>query len=316
MHRVIVALVMCLVSSPVNGEEKESAWFFENYLPAAQKLANAYAECTVDVSETVSNDKSPDYNTATFHFAYDGTRRKYDRTLISHHGDSTYERTRTVVASPEISFSIYTKQGKSPLLQQVDRSELGFSEASRTIDSAALEAIYAPFALYGKTVAEWLRSKDFKIKSIREEADHVRLTFQIANNEFNAEGWATFRPTLLWVIDRWEMSVQMKKPSGQTFRVASALTYADGDPVPALTGLTTTTFHPNRTVTDKLLVNMMRFGAAPPREFKLSSYGYDDRIAMPASIGTSLWFWLAIGGVACLLAAFAIRQLRAKLAAK
>lgn len=311
----IITLAIALLASPARGQELDAAWFKANYLPAAQKLEKAYGECTAEVSETVTNDKSDDYNEATYHFAYDGARRKFDRTIVSHKGGTTYERSKTIVASPEVSFSVFTKQGKDPLLQRVNRSPLGFARATESIDRDAFESIYAPFAVFEEPVSRSLTDKDFEIEGVTRDGDRVRLKFSRKKDDFQASGWVDFLPDLQWVIDRWEMSCKTVRPTEYRYRMVSALSYRHGDPVPALTGWTTTTYDPDRTSTDKLVVDKLTFAAAPASEFKLSSYGYDDRIGLRPSALKSLWFWLAVAGVACLVTAFVVRKVVARRAA-
>ena len=57
------------------------------------------------------------------------------------------------------------------------------------------------------------------------------------------------------------------------------MSYGNDAPVPALTGLMATTYHPDRTDSDKVVVDDLTFATVPASEFKLSNYGYDDRIA-------------------------------------
>jgi hypothetical protein len=304
-----------LLASPAPGQELDAAWFKANYLPAAQKLEKAYGECSAKLSETVTNDKSDDFNKATSNFAFDGTRRKYDGMTESHKDGSTTKRSRAIVASLEVSFSVLTKQEKGPLLEQVNRSPLGFAQATAQIDGVAGDSIYAPFAFLGERVSSWMKHKGFEIKSVKQEGDRVRLDFHCRDNDREYNGWVAFLRDRQWVIDAWDVALKMNpgKTDEYSWRYATSVSYGGDDPVPTLTGMTAIAYHPNRTVTEKMVVDELTFVAAPASEFKLSHYGYDDRIGTPQAGGIhSLWFWLAVGGVACLLAAFAIRQIMAK----
>jgi hypothetical protein len=304
----VIAIAIGLLASPAQGQELDAAWFKANYLPAAEKLEQAYGQCTAEVTETVTNDKSDDYNQATYHFAFNGSRRKFDRKIENHKQGSIVGFSRTIVASPEVTFRVLTRREHGPLLESVDRSSMEFAQATESIDRDACDSIYAPFALFEEPVSRSLADKDFEIQEVHREGDRVRLKFSLKKQDFQETGWVDFLPERQWVIDRWEVSRKTVKPPEYTCRLISELSYADGDPVPALSGWTTTTYDPVRTDTDKLVVDKLTFAAAPRSEFKLSRYGYDDRIATPASVGKSLWFWLAITGAICLLTAFGLRM--------
>jgi hypothetical protein len=304
----VIAIAIGLLASLAQGQELDAAWFKANYLPAAEKLEKAYGQCTAEVTETVSNDKSVDYNQATYHFAFNGSRRKFDRKIENHKQGSIVGFSRTIVASPEVSFRVLTRREHGPLLESVDRSSMGFVQATESIDRDAFDSICVPFALFERPVSRSLADKDFEIQEVHRDGDRVRLKFSLKKQDFEATGWVDFLPERQWVIDRWEISRKTFKPTEYSYRMISALSYGDGGPVPALTGWTTTTYDPVRTETDKLVVDKLTFAAAPASEFKLSGYGYDDRIATPGGVGKSLWFWLAITGAICVLTAFAVRM--------
>lgn len=310
----IIVLAIGLLASPARGQELDAAWFKANYLPAAQKLDKAYSECSAKVSETGTNDKSDDYNKATFSFAFDGTRRKFDRTIESREKGSTNKWSRSIVASPEVSFMVLRKHEGEPLLERVNRSSMGFARATARIDEEAGDSIYAPFALLGERVSGWMKHKGFEINSVKQEGDRVRLDFHCNDREADRDyaGWISFLPNRQWVIDGWDITIKMTKPKEYSWRYATSVQYGDDVPVPAVTGMTMIGYHPDRTDTNKMVVDELSFAAASKSEFKLSNYGYDDRIGLPASSFRSLWFWLAAMGTACLLAAFAIRRIMSK----
>jgi hypothetical protein len=309
----VIVFAMGLLASPARGQELDAAWFKANYLPAAQKLEKFYGECSAKVTETGTNDKSDELIKATFSFAFDGARRKFDRTTEDNKDGVVHGFSRTIVASPEVSFKVLTKRGQGPILESVNRSSMGFAQATARIDEAACDSFYAPFALLSKRVSQYIQDKDFEIKSVKREGDRVRLDFHYKNNDFQSDGWVVFLPSLRWVIDRWDISVKVNKPAEYSYRIASEMRYGNDDPVPALTGSTATTYHPDRTDTNKLVVDELTFTPVPAEVFKLSRYGYDDRIGQAPSAFKSLWFWLASAGIISLLAAFALRRRHARI---
>lgn len=303
----IVVLAIWLLASFVRGQEPDAAWFKANYLPAVEKLDKFYSECSATVSQTVTSDDSDDYNKATFRFGFDGPRRKFDRTIESSKNGSITSRSRTIVASPDVSFMILTRPEKGPLLEQVNRSPMGFAQATTQIDAAAFDSIYASFSLLEKRFSQYINDKDFEIKSVKRDGDRIRLDFHYKNETVQFDGWVVLLPQLQWVIDRSDISLKVIK-SGYSYRIARTMSYGSDTPVPVLTGSETSTYHPNRTDQEKMVVEELTFAAVPASEFKLSAYGYDDRIGSPASVGKSLWFWLSVAGVLCLLMALGIRM--------
>jgi hypothetical protein len=305
----IVILAM-LLASPARGQELTAAWFEANYVPAAQKLEKFYGECSAKVLRTVTKSNSDKFSSkTTINFAFDDTKRKFDRTIESTGEDGSGTKwSRTVVASPEVSFMVLTQEGP-PLLEQVDRSTMGFAQATSQIDAEASDTIYSPFSVLEWRISEWIKSKTFAVKEVRREGVHVRVDFRYKPLDREYVGWITFLPDRQWVIDHWDITLKRFKPEERSWRIVSDMTYGGDDPVPALTGATATSYHSDRTDSEKIIIEELKFSTAPASEFKLSHYGYDDRIATPASFSKSLWFWLGGAGVLCLLAALALRWL-------
>jgi len=310
----LVALAFWLLVSPALGQELDGAWFKANYLPAARKLEKTYGECTAKVSRTVTNDNSDDYTKTTYSFAFEGSRRKFDRAIESRDDGSTNTWSRTVVASPEVSFMVLTRNN-GPLLEQVDRSPLALAAATEQIDTQAGESIYAPFALLDERVSKWIETPGFEIESVRRDGEQVRLDFRYQEDGRRYEGWISFLQDRGWVIGGWEASLSVSEPDPYEWRIATNMKYSDDQPIPALTGMTMVSYHPDRTDTAKIVVDELTFAPVPVSEFTLSRYGYDDRIGKAENASNSLWLWLAVGGGACLLSAFVIRKVMARRAA-
>ena len=306
----VAVVAIGLLASPARGQALDAAWFKANYLPAAEKLYKAYSECSAKVSEINTNDKSPDFNKTTYSFAFDGAQRKFDRMIEDHKDGSVDGFRRVIVASPEVSFKVLTSWEKNPLLENVNRSPMGFARATKRIEEEASDSIYSAFAFLEEQVSSWIKHQGFQIKGVKREGDKVRLDLHCKHDNGRVyDGWIAFLPDRQWVIDNWDITT---KTTTDTWRDVATVSYGGDDPVPAMTGMTDIGYHPNQTNTRTMVVEELKFAAVPASEFKLSAYGYDDRIGSPASVGRSLWFWLAVGGVTCLLAAFAIRQIMAK----
>lgn len=306
-------LAISLLASPARGQELDAAWFKANYLPAAQKLEKYYGECSARVSRTVTKSNSDKFVIkTTINFAFDGTKRKFDRTIESRDEDgSTNKWSRTIVASPEVSFGVLTREG-SPLLEQVDRSTMGLTQATSQIDAEASDTIYAPFSVLEWRISEWIKNKNFAIQAVRRDVEHARLEFRYKTDDLEYGGWISFLPNRHWVINHWDINVKKFKPQEHSWRIVCNMSYGNDDPVPALTGSTATSYHSDRTDSEKIVVDELKFATAPASEFKLSRYGYDDRLATPGSFSNSLWFWLGGAGILCLLAALVLRWFMAK----
>ena len=297
----------------------DAAWFKAEYLPAAEKLEEAYAGCSAEVTETITDDRSDDFNMAKSSFAFDGVRRKYEGANESHKGNTTTKWSRAMIASPEVSFRILTKEGTDPILERVNRTPLGFAQATAQIDSLACDSIYSPFALLSERVTSWLKRPGFRIKSIRHKDGRVRLEFHCteAGRDREYEGWIEFLPDRQWVIHSWDVTLSGKagNHAAYSLRYAASINYSNDDPVPHITGMVVRGFHGDWKETDELVVDDLTFATVAASEFKLSHYGYDDRIGMQPGSYRSLWFWLATACVLCLVIAFVIRQIMSRRAA-
>jgi hypothetical protein len=304
-----VAYLVVLLASPAWGQEHDAAWLKANYLPAAKTLEKSYGECSAKVERTVLIGGSDRYIKTTYHFAFDGANRKLDKSIENKGEDGAITNfKRSFVASPDVSFSVVERDG-APLLDQVNRTQVGLDRATQQIDSEAGESIYAPFVAFGWRVSEWINDKGFEIKSVKQNGDRVKLDFQYKKNDRTYVGWMSFLPVRQWAMDKWDMVLTMNigKPKEYRWRVAATMNYGGDEPVPNLVGLTAHSYHVDRTDTENIVVDELTFAPVPASQFKLSNYGYDDRIGSPASVGRSLWFWLASAGIICLLIALGIR---------
>ena len=311
----LAVVALCLLAPAARGQELSAEWFKENYLPAAEKLNKAYSECSAKVSEVNTSDKSANFNEVIHKFAFDGTQRKFERTIEDHIDGEINRWTRVIVASPNVSFMVLTRKEQRQILEYVNRSSMGFSKATTRIDEEASDSIYSGFAFIGERVSSWIKHKGFQFKNVKRSGDTLRLDFACKDEDGRSyEGFINFLPDRQWVIADWDIKLTTTNPP-YSWRNVTTVSYSGDDPVPALAGIVDIGYHPDRTNTKKMTVDELKFAAVPANEFKLSSYGYDNRIGSPASVSKSLWFWIAVGGVACLLAAFAIRQIMAKRAA-
>ena len=256
-----------------------------------------------------TSDNSTNTSKAQIEFAFDGVKRKFDKNTETLKDGVTTKWTRSIVASPEVSFSI-VKRADDQLLDQVDRSTLGLLQAVGQIDSAAGDSIYAPFALLEQRFSQWLRTDGFQIKRVSRDGNRVRVDFAFTSKERAYNGSIRFLPQRLWVIDGWDITLKLLEPEQYTWRIVNDMTYGSDDPVPSLTGSSAVTYHQTHTDREKMIVEKLSFAKVADDEFKLSRYGYSDRLGLPARFYESVWFWAATLGVICIAGAAVIRAVR------
>jgi|GEM_PF-2034936 len=306
----VVFLALLLLASGARGQELTPEWFKAQYLPAIAKVEQAYDTTSARVTETTTNSANDDRAVTKINFAIDDLQHKFDRTISETQGGHESSWTRSIIASPEVSFMVITKQDASePLLEHVNRSELGYRMARSRIKNQACESVFCAFSVLGRTVASWIRDKEFKFNSITRRDDKVRIEF-FCKDDPKADreyvGWIDFLPDRQWVIDGWEITISAPQAKF-SWRDVSKNSYSSFDPVPILKGVTLVEHNPDVVVTRKLTVDELAFAPIADDAFRLSSYGYSDRIGMPARMIDSIWFWAAVVGAICLLAAGAIR---------
>lgn len=258
--------------------------FRAEYLPAARKLEQAYSRCQAKVEVTVTNDKDDYLGKTHYEFSFDGSKAKFDRTI-----ENAFRR--VVVGTPDVSFMILTKDG-STILEHVERG--GDKYCFTTVVEQG-DPVRAAFAFLGKSLSERLAGESFQIKSVSRDDCGVRLEFaDVESDGFSIDGWVRFLPD--WRIDRSEFNL---KRGDYAWRRAEQVNY-NGSRVASVEALA---FHADRTDSEKYVVVQFDFGPVPASEFRLSRYGYDDRIGLPSS--RVPWVWLTAVAVLA-VAAFAI----------
>jgi len=233
--------------------------------------------------------------------AIDGPRRKFDRTIEVHKDGTIDGFRRVVVACPDVSFHLLTRRGQPTFLEYIDRSSAGIAQASKRIEEVASDSIYSAFAFLEMRVSSWMSRKGFEIKGVKREGDKVRLDFH-CKDDLEYDGWVDFLPDHQWVIDGWDITLKGIEPTTEPWRIVAAVTYGGDNPVPVLTGVTTTTFDSGRTATGKTVVEELSFDPVPASEFMLSHYGYDNRIG----VADKRWLWPCIA--VALVALWAFRK--------
>jgi hypothetical protein len=186
---------------------------------------------------------------------------------------------------------------------------LGYLFAHRRIKEQACDTVFGAFAFLGKPVSSWLNDDEFKIKSISRIDDRVRMAFTSQGppqDDREFAGSIDFLPDRQWVIDSWDITITAPK-EGRSWRDQVKLTYGGDDPVPRLVGTTLVALHPMLQSTSTTVVDELVFAPTPDDSFRLSSYGYSDRVGLPARLIDSIWFWVGIVGLLCLMAAFVLR---------
>ena len=298
--------VVALLASPAQGQELTAEWFRSNYSGAA--LETAYGECSAKLVLDVREEGSSQFtNLATTDFAFEGHYRKFDQTVEMREADGQVTtRRRTVVASPEVSFSITKPSDDSgPILKSVDRTPVGLMFSSRRVELEASGSIYAPFTLFSR-VSERLKSPGFKIERVSREGERVRVDFVNQDKDQRHVGHAIFLANRQWAIDSYDVS---SNAGELQVRQMSQISYSEDSPVPRLAGsVTKVIWTPGKTFVETLSVKELTFQPKPATEFKLSHYGYDDRTGMPPGSMGSLWLWAAIAGIGCILLSFVIRR--------
>jgi hypothetical protein len=308
VQAVVFLLGLLFLASDARGQELTADWFRAQYLPAVSKLEEAYGTTSAVTTQTSTSTLNKNHSGMKIKFALDGLRCKFDRTINDYVDGQPSSWTRSIVASPEVNFMILTKHASKPYLEWVDRSELAYNFAHNRIHEQACESVFSAFAVLGRSMSSWLSDKEFKIMSVIMQDDRIRLVFDYTGDpkaEREYDGWIDFLPNRQWVIDAWEITIRAPKENF-AWRDVTKLNYASDGPVPKLLDMTLVEHHPTYQTTRKTAVNELVFDVEEDA-FRLSSYGYHDRIGLPARMTDSIWFWAAIVGVLCLLAAPAIR---------
>ena len=296
-------------------EEHDAAWFKANYLPAAQRLERYYGECSANVLFTVTADKPTTLTRTTFHYEFAKGRGKFDRTTEATQPDgSTTTMSRSIVASPEVCFSVLTRDGAGAVLAGVERGAEACRETIRYIEIPAGDSIYEPFMILNQRVAHLIEDSAFQFKGVESNGDRVRVTFQYTKPDQQHDGWVEFLPERQWVIDSCDVNLRVGigRPDEYHYRYASKISYGGDDPVPAIRGSIGHAYHADRTDLEEMTVSELTFGPRPASGFMLSSYGYDDRIDSAAEPSRLPWLWLATAGVLCVVGTLAIKRIRAR----
>jgi len=288
-----------LVACPVTA--MDAVTFRAQYLEAAKQLEDAYSHCQVHTTTLTTNDKDDKWFTTTFRFMFSGENVRCEHEFE----DAAEKYGRTIAGTPAVNFMILSKNDKQPVLEQVDRSSLGYHQAQQRVGSRADTALKA-FTLFGTRITERLQSSHFTILKVEEIGDLIKVHFQNDEDTVSHRGWFAVLPKRNWVLDSWE-AVLSKPGQDYSWRKDGKANYTDGQPVPHLAGIESHSYHADRTDTESTTVDLLKFEASPESEFMLSRYGYDDRLGTSTNFFWSLPFLLIVCGACCLLAVAGIR---------